>query len=129
MSRATKEINRITGTIISIALRVIIIAVLVVILMKGMKIAYDFGHSIFYEQGVEEAPGRDVEVIMPTDVTVKEAADILKNKGLIDNKVSFNVQAKFFDLDVVPGTYTFNTSQSARQMLEALNAGPEENDL
>lgn len=128
MSRATKEINKITGTIITIAIRVIVIAFLIAALMKGMTAAYNFGHSIFYEQGVEEAPGRDVQIVMPTDVTVSEAADILKNKGLIENKVSFNVQAKFFDLNVVPGTYTFNTSQSARQMLEALNEGPVEND-
>ena len=128
MSKTTREINRVTGTVITIAIRVILIAVLVVVLLRGMKIAYNFGHSIFYEEGVEEAPGRDVEVTMPADVTVDEAADILKNKGLIDNKISFKVQAKFFDLEVTPGTYTFNTSQSARYMLETLDDGPTEND-
>ena len=128
MSKTTQNINKVTGMIIAVAIRVIIIAALVFILVKGVKYCYDFGHAIFYETSMEEAPGRDVEVVIPDDCDVKKAATILENKGLISNSLAFQVQAKAFELKVNPGKYTFNTSQSARAMLEQMNAGPQETE-
>ena len=58
MSRATKEINRITGAIIGISGRLIVCA-LVVLLLRGRDKGYEFGHDIFYATSVEAAPGRD----------------------------------------------------------------------
>jgi len=124
MSKTTKQINKITGTVILIAIRVVVIAVVIVIAARGIKASYEFGHSIFYAESVEEPPGHDVKVTIPEGTDAKEAATILENKGLITNKYSIIVQAKFFDYEVTPGTYTFNTSQTSREILKELNEGP-----
>ncbi|MDO4938340.1 MAG: endolytic transglycosylase MltG [Lachnospiraceae bacterium] len=123
-SKTTKTINHITGTIILLAIRVVLVVVVFVIAGKGIKAAYDFGHSIFYAQAVEDAPGHDITVTVKDGDGEKEVAEILKNKGLVDNKYSIIVQAKFFDYEVKPGTYTFNTSQTSREILDQLNDGP-----
>ena len=123
MSRTTREINKITSAIIAIALRIIIYTVLVLVLIKGIKIAYNFGHSIFYSYAVEDEPGRDIIVEIPEGATRRSAAALLNSKGLIDNNTAFIVQAMFFDYDIVPGTYVFNTSQTSREMLEMLDEG------
>lgn len=126
MSNTTRNINKVTGTVIGLAIRVIVIAIVMLILVRGVKVAYNFGHAIFYETTMEEAPGTDIRITIPADCSIQEAADILESKGLIDNKLALRVQAKAFELEVKPGTYTLNTSTSARKMLEILNAGPKE---
>lgn len=125
MSKTTKQINRITSTIILIAVRIIIIAAIAVFAVQGVKKAYEFGHSIFYETSVEEAPGRDVRITIPEGTDSKTAAKMLLEKGLIENEYAAIVQAKFFEYEVVPGTYTFNTSMTTRDILKMLNEGPE----
>ncbi len=127
-SKTTKTINQITGTIILLAIRVVLVVVIIVIAGKGIKVAYDFGHSIFYAQAVEDAPGHDITVTINAGDGAGEVAELLKSKGLIDNKYSIIVQAKFFDYEVKPGTYTFNTSQTSREILEQLNEGPSEEE-
>jgi len=124
MSKTTNQINKITSAVIMIAIRVVAIAVIIVVAAKGIKASYNFGHSIFYAESVEEAPGHDITVNIPEGASEKEAAEILLDKGLINNKYSIIVQAKFFDYEVTPGTYTFNTSQTSREILKQLHEGP-----
>ena len=59
MSRATKEINRITGAIIGISGRLIVCALVVLLLYEGVTKGYEFGHDIFYATSVEAAPGQE----------------------------------------------------------------------
>lgn len=127
-SKTTKQINKITSAVILISIRVVLIAVIIVVAGNGIKLAYDFGHSIFYAQAVEEAPGHDVTITIPKGADEKSTATLLKNKGLIDNKYQIIVQAKFFDYEVKPGTYTLNTSQTSREILKQLNDGPPEEE-
>ena len=54
---------------------------------------------------------------------------ILYDKGVIENKFSFKIQAKFFEIRMHAGDYTFNTSQTTRQMLEMIDDGVLENNV
>ena len=128
MSRATKTINSITGTVISVAVRIIIAALVLFVLLKGVKIAYNFGHSVFYAEAVDEKPGRDVVITVVEESDASETAELLKRKGLIDNEISFRIQKKFFEYDLKPGEYVLNTSMTSREMLEIMNEGPEEEE-
>ena len=100
MSRATKEINRITGAIIGISGRLIVCALVVLLLYEGVTKGYEFGHEIFY---------------------ATDAAKLLKSYGLIANEYSFVIQAIFFDYEVNPGTYTVNTSMTSKEILQMMN--------
>jgi len=126
MSKTTRRVNTITSTIIVIAIRVVVIAVVIAVMGTGIKKAYAFGHSIFYAEAMEEEPGHDVVVSIPDGTDAKGVAKILINKGLVDNKYSIIVQSKFFEYQVVPGTYTLNTSMTSRDILKKINEGPSE---
>ena len=47
MSQITKEINKVTGTIISVSGKLIFYAVIILLLFEGISKGYQFGHEIF----------------------------------------------------------------------------------
>lgn len=125
MSRVTKEINKITGTIIGISGKLIVYAVVVLLLFEGVTRGYAFGHDIFYATAMERAPGTPKTVTIPRGYTSADAAEVLHDAGLIDNVLAFQIQKLFYDYDIHPGTYELNTSMTSKEILQELNAEPE----
>lgn len=125
MSRMTKEINKITGTIIGISGKLIVYAVVILLLFEGITRGYAFGHDIFYATAMEEAPGTPKTVTIPKGYTSSEAAEVLRDAGLIDNVLAFQIQKLFYDYDIHPGTYELNTSMTSKEILQELNTEPE----
>ena len=128
MGRTVREVNRISGDVMKIAVRVILWALIVLAAVRGSAVAYGFGHSVFYESAIDPAPGKDVSVTFARGTDMAEAAALLKQKGLIRGEWQLRVQAAFFSLKVKPGTYTLNTSQTSREILEILNSGADETE-
>lgn len=121
MSRATKEINRITGTIIGISGRLIVYTLVVILLYEGVTKGYEFGYDIFYATSMEAEPGRDKDITVREGTSVVSTAKLLKSYGLINNEYSFIIQSIFFDYEVNPGTYTVNTSMTSKEILQMMN--------
>lgn len=128
MSRTTKEINKITGAIIAVSSRMIIIALLVLLLCEGVTRGYEFGHELFYASAVDQQPGLDKTVTVEEGTSVTRVAWLLKGNGLITNEYSFIIQAEFFDYKVNPGSYTFNTSMTSKEILQMMNENAEEKE-
>ena len=105
--------------------RILIYTLLLLVLYRGVTAAYSFGYELFYSQSAEEAPGRDIRVTIPQNADTGQAAELLLKKGLIRSTASFRAQAAFFGLMVKPGSYLLNTSETVKELLEELNAGPE----
>lgn len=57
MSETTKDINRVTGTIIGISFRLILYALAILLIYKGATRGYEFGHEIFLCFGHGGGPG------------------------------------------------------------------------
>lgn len=123
MSEKTNEINKITGTIISISVRLIIYALVALLLYQGVTKGFAFGYEIFHSSAVAAPPGSDKSVTIKTD-SVSAAGKLLKNTGLIANEYIFAIQAKFYDYEINPGTYVLNTSMTSKDMLKLLNEEP-----
>lgn len=121
MSQTTKELNKITGTIISVSGKLIIYALVILLLYEGATRGYEFGYEVFHTTPVANAPGMDKDVLFEEGTTISEAASLLKTRGLIKNELVFVVQSKFYDYDVIPGMYTFNTSMTSKEMLAMMN--------
>ena len=83
MSRRTREINRITTAIITISIKLMVLALLILLLYEAVVRGFAFGHEIFYAEAAEAAPGREITVEIKEGETAKEAAGELKKKGLI----------------------------------------------
>ncbi|WP_394522980.1 endolytic transglycosylase MltG [Lacrimispora sp. JR3] len=128
MSRTTKEINKITGAIIALSIRLIVFALMILFLYEGITRGYEFGHEIFYASAVEEEPGQDKNITIDKGTSVAGVAKLLKDKGLIANEYSFIIQAKFFNYKINPGSYTLNTSMTSRDILQMMNENTEEEE-
>ena len=124
-TRSSEQLNRLSSGVMVIAARILIYTLLLLVLYRGVTAAYSFGYELFYSQSVEEAPGRDIRVTIPQNADTGQAAELLLKKGLIRSTASFRAQAAFFGLTVKPGSYLLNTSETVKELLEELNAGPE----
>lgn len=128
MSQMTKEINKVTGTIIGVSGKLILYAVIILLLFEGMSKGYQFGHEIFYPTAMSEAPGPPRVVTIKKGETAAEAAHALAQLGLLGNELAFRVQMRFYEYEIYPGTYTLNTSMTAKEILQVLNEKPAEEE-
>ena len=119
------KISKLSKAALKVSVRLVIYTLLVVAVWFGVKEAYRFGHDIFYDQAVDAEPGRDVVVTITEGMEAKDVAKVLYNKGLINNKLAYSLQEKFFNYSVKAVTYTLNSSQTIRQLLQAINSGEE----
>ena len=101
----------------------IVIYIMLLRMLVGIPFSFQFGHSIFYASSVDSPPGRNVEMTIEDGMSFGKLADKLYESCGIGNKLSFEIQAKFFDIRMHSGEYTFNTSQTSRQILEMIDDG------
>lgn len=121
MSRTTREINRITTTIISISARLLVFALVFFLMYEGITRGYQFGYEIFAPTPMDEAPGFSREVVIEKGESLSEVAKGLEKAGLIQNRFILIFQAKFYDYDIYPGTYSLNTSMTSKEMLKLID--------
>ena len=115
MSNRTREINKITTTIIGISVKLMVYALIILLLYEAVARGYAFGHEIFFAEAVDEAPGQDMVVQIDSKESVSDAAQFLAHKGLIKSEFAFIFQSKFYDYDTIyPGTYTLSTSMTSK---------------
>jgi UPF0755 protein len=129
MSRVTNEINKVTGTIISVAGKLIFYAVVVLLLVEGCTRGYAFGHAIFCPTAMEATPGTDKVVTITDGQSTGDVASMLRSRGLIDSELILQIQKRFYEYEFHPGTYELNTSMTSKEILQVLNEGTGEEEL
>lgn len=110
-------------TLIKIAIAVVV----VIFIYRGSLVAYDYGYRIFEEPAMaKEGEGRDVVVTIPEGMSAKEMGELLYMKGLIRDEKLFQIQyfLSEFRKDLLPGTFTLNTSLQVEEMLEVMTKEP-----
>lgn len=125
MSDTTRDINRVTGAIIKVSLRLIIYALVILILYEGVTTGYEFGHEIFASTAVSQAPGVDKTVVIEEGRSALQVGKQLEDEYLIHSGYAFWIQSIFYDYDIYPGAYVLNTSMTSKEMLELLSVKPE----
>lgn len=110
------------GAVYSVIKIVVIILALMMIYRVG-SMAFDYGERIFGEPAMEDEPGTDVVINISEGDSVGTVAEKLENAGLIRDVALFKVQEKLFaKYDILPGTYTLNTSQTVEDMVQIITA-------
>lgn len=125
MSRVTREINKISITVISISAKIIFYVLVAVLLVLGARQGYAFGHSIFYAPGLEAEPGTDISVTLNGSESVGEVGALLEEKGLIRDDNAFMIQAMCYGYEPQAGTFVLNTSKSSKELIDILESGEE----
>ena len=121
--RSSKIVLKIVGTMFSLLLWVLIFVGLV----RAGQWAYGFGYRVFTESPVESAPGTDKSVTISDDMSAREIGNLLKEKGLIRDPDLFVAQLKLssYSDTIKVGTYTLNTSMTAKEMMQVMSAEEE----
>lgn len=114
--------SKIVLSVLSSVLSILILMLVVFVFLKAGHAAYDFGYRIFTEPALEEAPGQDMTVDLKDGMTALEIGSLLEEKRLVESGVLFALQLQISDYrdKIKTGTYTLNTSQTAKEMMQVM---------
>lgn len=121
--------NKRIKLIIGISLNALAIVIAIFLIYSVGNRAFEFGAKVFDEQAVDSASSaREVEVTIPDNITTSQLADLLFQKGLIDDKSVFYVQVELSEYKdkFAAGTYTLNTSMTSTKIMKVLASVKEE---
>ena len=104
-------------------LRILILVLALVALVYLAKFCYSFGYSIFNEKAMSEAPGKTVTVVIPEEASAWEIGGILKEAGLIEDRLVFTAQERLsaYHGRLAGGTYELSTTYLPTQILAILS--------
>lgn len=117
-------------TVVETIIKVVVIAAVIVFVMRGVTVAYDFGYRVFADEPVSISDGRTITVGVAEGASVKDVAEMLEEKGLIEDAKLFVVQellSAYHD-KILPGIYDLSTDMKAEEMLEIMSTPVEESD-
>lgn len=117
------DINKALFSFIKIAFSVMVILLIVYVTIHLSKTGYEYGYRLYTETAVDEAPGRDVLVQVKPDMSNKQIAGMLEEKGLVRDSKLFYLQLKLsaYNHSIEPGVYTLNTSMTPKELMIAMS--------
>ena len=128
---STKSTNKLVFRFVSISFSVLILLVIFIGVFKASAFCYDFGYRIFTEKPMESAPGRDVVVQIDTDDSAFDIGKMLEQKGLVRDSSLYVAQyyLSAYVNDLLPGTYTLNTSMTTKEMLIVMSTAEKDTEV
>ena len=114
------DFNKVLFTFIRVAFSIMVILLIVFCGVKLCTVGYDFGYRVFTEPAVAaEGKGRDVVVNITSDMSQKQLANLLEDKGLVEDANLFYLQLKLsaYARKIKAGDYVLNTSMTAKEMM------------
>ncbi|MBQ8970771.1 MAG: endolytic transglycosylase MltG [Lachnospiraceae bacterium] len=116
------NVRQIALSFASLVIRLALVVIIVFAIIRFGKQAYEFGYKLFAVESVDEPPGRDIVVSVGPEDGMTDIAKMLEEKGLTGDWKLFFLQSKLSEYkeDIVPGTYTLNTSMNVDKMLMTL---------
>lgn len=122
------KLNKLVLKFVSISFSILVMLLVVIGLIKLGSFCYDFGYRVFTEGPMEEKPGTDVTVDVTGDLSEYQIGKLLKKEGLIRDANLFYVQLRMsaYHGKLKTGTYTLNTSMTAKDMMVVMAAEAEE---
>lgn len=122
------NVNKIVFRFVSISFSILVLLLIFIGLLRAGNYCYEFGYRVFTEAPVEAAPGRDIVVQVTEDMSDMSIGTMLEEKGLVESGRLFFIQLKLsvYSGKINPGTYTLNTSMTAKEMMVVMSAAAEE---
>lgn len=121
------EVNKVIFKFLSFAFSIMLTLVIIYGTVRVGMTAFDFGYRVFTESPMEETPGTDMIVTIESGMDAKEIGELLKEKKLIrdENLFFFQLNLSAYADEIIPGTYTLNTSLTAKEMMIIMSTEPE----
>lgn len=124
----SSQSNKALFTFIRISFSMLILVAVIYCTVRVSEIGYEFGYRVFTEPAVSAEPGRDIPVMVKDDMSDREVAKMLEEKGLIRDKNLGFLQIKLsaYSGKFIPGVYNLNTSMQIKEMLIVMSTEAEE---
>jgi UPF0755 protein len=122
------NLNKVILKFVSISFSILVTLLVVVGLVELGSYCYDFGYRVFTETPIDKTPGTDVVVQVTADMSEHEIGKMLEEEGLVRDGTLFYAQLKLsaYSGELLPGTYTLNTSMTGKDMIVVMATEPEE---
>ena len=123
--------NKVVFRFVSISFSVLILLLIFIGVFKASTFCYDFGYRVFSETAVAAEPGTDIVVQIEADDSALDIGKQLESKGLIRDAELYVAQyylSAYVD-DILPGTYTLNTSMTAKEMMVVMSTPVEDTEV
>ena len=122
------NLNKVNLKFVSISFSILVTLLVVVGLVELGSYCYDFGYRVFTETPIDKTPGTDVVVQVTADMSEHEIGKMLEEEGLVRDGTLFYAQLKLsaYSGELLPGTYTLNTSMTGKDMIVVMATEPEE---
>ena len=91
--RRNDSVSRTAGFITGMAWRVILIAAIIFLLLQGIRVAYSYGHGLFYEHALAGAGAPEQAFVITDGESLDRLAKDLEEAGLIDMNSRSNLEA------------------------------------
>ncbi len=121
------SLNKIVFKFVRFSFSILMLLVVALCLVKLGTFCYDFGYRVFTEQPMEAEPGTDKLVEITSDMSESDIGNLLEKKGLVRDGKLFLAQLKLsaYTGKIKTGTYTLNTSMTAKEMMVIMSTVPE----
>ena len=123
--------NKVVFRFVSISFSILVLLIIFIGVFKASTFCYEFGYRVFSEKPVASAPGNDVVVQIDESDSAFDIGKQLEEKGLIRDSELYVAQyylSAYVD-DLLPGTYTLNTSMTARDMMAVMSTPVEDTEV
>lgn len=117
------KVAHLVGAAVETIIKVVVLAVIVMFALRGAAEAYDFGYRVFADEPVSVSGGRTITVGVSQGMEVTDIAQMLEEKGLIEDAKLFVVQELLsaYHGELLPGIYDLSTDMTAAQMMEIMS--------
>ena len=108
--------------------KIVFVIIVVMLIMRYSKVAYNYGYQIFNQSAVSSGTGRTINFTVKSGDSVATIAENLSSVGLITDKTLFRLQERFSEYHdkEKPGTYELSTAMTPDQMLAIMAGGSDE---
>ncbi|MBQ7615578.1 MAG: endolytic transglycosylase MltG [Butyrivibrio sp.] len=110
--------------------KIVFVIIVVMLISKYARLAYDYGYHIFNQTPVSSGTGRTISFTVESGDSVDKIADNLAGVGLITDKTLFKLQERFSEYhdQEKPGTYELSTAMTPEEMLAIMSGGQKNSD-
>ena len=119
-STSMKLTLRISSFILRGLLNIIFVILAVIVVIYGIRTAYNFTYQLYGPVTVDEEPGRTIPIRINKGESSMDIASKLEQNRVIVDKYSFYFKVKLQNKVIMPGTYKVNSSMTYDEILDII---------
>ncbi len=114
--------------IMRISIKCVVYIAIVVIIYQLALTGFDIGQKVFTSKGYKAAPGKNISVTISNSMSDMDVAELLEDKGIVENKWIFYVQSIMYQSKYKSGKYKLNTSSAPEDLIKTMSASAPEGE-